>query len=330
MKEMRIGVISFEHMHAVSYTRELLSLDGVRLIGIADDDEYRGTSMASRFKTTYYPSYLTLLDQKLDGVIICTNNRMHAAVSIEAAKRGIHILVEKPFATTLEDAVAMVESSREHGVQIMNAFPMRFNPSVVEAKKKLDAGAIGDILAISSINHGKIPDGWFIDPSLSGGGAVMDHTVHLGDLIRWFTKSEITNVYCESGSLLHDKGIDDTGLVMVELNNGVFASIDCSWAHHDNYPIWAQVDMEIIGTKGTMELKAFAQVIHLDDQTHGSFEDIAWSETGDEGLIREFIETCRTGKPPLVSGLDGLRALEIALAAYQSSETHQVVPIIRK
>lgn len=327
MKELRIGVVSFEHMHAQSYTQELVKYAEVTLVGIADENEKRGREMAATFKTNYYQGYESLLEQQLDGVVICTNNRDHAKVSIAAAKKGIHILVEKPFATTIADAHAMLEAAREANVQIMNAFPMRFNPNVIAAKKKIDAGLIGEVLTITSINHGKIPGGWFIDPALSGGGAVMDHTVHLGDLIRWFTGSEIKSVFCESGELLHHKGIDDTGLVMIELNNGVSATIDCSWAHHTNYPIWAQVDMQIIGTKGVIELKAFAQVLHLDDQTNQRFEDIGWNETGDEGLIKEFVQVCATGRTPLVTGLDGLRALEIALASYESSRTNEAVSL---
>lgn len=327
MKELRIGVVSFEHMHAQSYTQELVKYPEVTLVGIADENEKRGREMAATFKTNYYQRYESLLEQQLDGVVICTNNRDHAKVSIAAAKKGIHILVEKPFATTIADAHAMLEAAREANVQIMNAFPMRFNPNVIAAKKKIDAGLIGEVLTITSINHGKIPGGWFIDPALSGGGAVMDHTVHLGDLIRWFTGSEIKSVFCESGELLHHKGIDDTGLVMIELNNGVSATIDCSWAHHTNYPIWAQVDMQIIGTKGVIELKAFAQVLHLDDQANQRFEDIGWNEGGDEGLIKEFVQVCATGRTPLVTGLDGLRALEIALASYESSRTNEVVSL---
>ena len=323
MKELRIGVVSFEHMHAQSYTQELVKYSEVTLVGIADENEKRGREMAATFKTNYYQRYESLLEQQLDGVVICTNNRDHAKVSIAAAKKGIHILVEKPFATTIADAHAMLEAAREANVQIMNAFPMRFNPNVIAAKKKIDAGLIGQVLTITSINHGKIPGGWFIDPALSGGGAVMDHTVHLGDLIRWFTGSEIKSVFCESGELLHHKGIDDTGLVMIELNNGVFATIDCSWAHHTNYPIWAQLDMQIIGTKGVIELKAFAQVQHLDDQANQRFEDIGWNE----GLIKEFVQVCATGRTPLVTGLDGLRALEIALASYESSRTNEVVSL---
>lgn len=327
MKKIRIGVVSFEHMHAMSYTQQLLQDPDVLIVGIADDDVYRGTQMASLFKTSYYPSYETLLNEDLDGVIVCTNNRDHAKVSIAAAKRGIHILVEKPFATTIDDAKQMIAAAKEHGVKIMNAFPMRYNPNVVAAKKIIDEGRIGDVLSITGINHGKIPGGWFLNKELAGGGAVMDHTVHLGDLIRWFTSSEVKDVYCEQGALLHNKGIDDTGLVMITMENGVFASIDCSWAHHTNYPIWAQVDMAIVGTMGVIDLKAFNQVIHLDDQKHQRFEDIGFSETGDEGLIREFIGVCSEDREPLVSGVDGLRALEIALAAYESSERMDTVSV---
>lgn len=323
MKKIRIGVLSFEHMHANSYTRELCKDPQVQLVGIADDDQYRGSAMAARFQTTYYADYRQLLEQKLDGVIVCSNNSLHAKLSCDAMRSGAHVLVEKPFATTIEEANEMIEQAKKHKVQIMNAFPMRYNPNVVKAKEIIDSGAIGEILCITGINHGKIPSGWFIDPALAGGGAVMDHTVHIADLLRWFTGSEYTHVFCESGDLLHNRNIDDTGLIMVELENGVFASIDCSWAHHTNYPIWAQVDMEIIGTKGSLDLKAFSQVIHLDDQTNNMFQDIGWNETGDEGLIREFVEVCKTGREPSITGEDGLRSLEVALSAYKSTRSHQ-------
>ncbi len=327
MKKIRIGVISFEHMHALSYTTALTQLDNVELVGIADQDEFRGTSMSHRFNTQYYSDYEALLDQGLDGVIICTNNSLHCQISIDAAQKGVHILVEKPFAITLEQAYAMLEAADRNNIRIMNAFPVRFNHNVIAAKKIVDSGDIGQILSITGINHGKIPSGWFVDPTLSGGGGVMDHTVHLADLIRWFVGSEYKSVFCESGDLLHNKNIDDTGLIMVEMENGAFASIDCSWAHHKNYPVWPQVDMEIIGTKGTLEVKAFAQVNHIVDGANNSIEDRIWNDGGDEGLIQEFIEVCRTGKEPSASGLDGTKALEVTVAAYRSAVSHQPVAI---
>ncbi|CUX38444.1 Inositol 2-dehydrogenase [Clostridium sp. C105KSO15] len=322
MKNVKIGVISFEHMHAVSYTKALLELPGVELLGIADEDEFRGTRMAYEFKTRYFKDYHDLLNEAVDGVIICTNNKMHCQVSVDAALKGKHIMVEKPFALTAAEARQMIRAADEAGVRIMNAFPMRFNPNIVAAREMVEQGEIGDILSITGINHGKIPSGWFLNKELSGGGGVMDHTVHLADLIRWFTNSEYRSVYCESGDLIHNKQIDDCGIVMAEMESGAFVTIDCSWAHHKNYPIWPQVDMEIIGTKGVLEVKAFGQVNHIVDEVNGIIEDVIWNEGGDEGLVREFVEVCRTGKEPLASGRDGARALEVAVAAYQSTDSH--------
>ena len=326
-KKIKIGVISFEHMHALSYTQELLKIPNVELVGIADFDEFRGTQMAYRFHTRYFEDYHQLLDTDIDGVIICTCNRLHCEVSVGAAKRGKHILVEKPFALNPQQAEEMLRAAWDNGVQIMNAFPMRFNPNVIEAKRMVDEGKVGKILSITGINHGKIPSGWFIDPEQSGGGGVMDHTVHLADLIRWFTGSEYTNVYCESGNLIHNKNIDDCGIVTMDLENGAFATIDCSWAHHKNYPIWPQVDMEIIGTKGTLELRAFGQINRLYDLKGNTIEDIVWNGDGDAGLVRQFVEVCRTGKKPNASGADGARALEVAVAAYRSTASHKKIQV---
>lgn len=328
MKNTRIGVVSFEHMHAHSYSIALKKIEGVELVGVSDEDEFRGTRMAAEFDTKYYRNYKDLLDEGLDGVIVCTCNAKHCEVSVEALKRGIHVLVEKPFAMNEKEAKLMLDTAEENNRIIMNAFPLRFNPNIIEAKRIVDSGEIGEILCITGINHGKIPSGWFLDKALSGGGGVMDHTVHLADLIRWFTNSEYTSAYCECGNLLHNKGIEDTGLVMARLESGAFATIDCSWAHHKNYPIWPQVDMEIIGTKGTLDIRAFAQVNHVVDPLGNKIEDIVWNEDGDTGLVSEFVNVCRTGKQPLASGLDGARALEVAIAAYKSSEEHRPVDII--
>lgn len=321
MKNCKVGIISFEHMHALSYTKALKSIKDIELAGIADTDTFRGTEMAARFDTKYFNDYRTLLNTDLDGVIVCTCNKLHTSVVIDAANAGKHILVEKPFAVSAADSTAMLDACKKNQVKIMTAFPLRFNQAVINAKKAVDSGEIGDILCITGINHGKIPSGWFLNKDLAGGGAVMDHTVHVADLMRWFTGSEVKSVYAESGELIHNKGIDDCGILNVEFENGVFATIDTSWAHHKSYTIWPEVYMEIIGTKGVLVVDAFKQNerVFLEDQ----IVDDVWGSNGDFGLVLEFTEVLKTGRNPSVTGLDGARATDIALAAYCSSSSHR-------
>lgn len=330
MKKIKVGIISFEHMHALSYAKALFRTEGVEIAGIADSDMFRGTEMASRFKTTYYQDYRDLLEKDIDGVVICTCNKLHATTVIDAARKHKHILVEKPFATTVQEARSMLQECSRNKVKIMTAFPLRFNQAVIEAKKEVDRGDIGDILCITGINHGKIPSGWFLEKEKSGGGAVIDHTVHVADLMRWFTGSEVKTVYAESGSLIHNKDIDDCGILNVEFENGVFATIDTSWAHHKNYPIWPEVYMEIIGTKGVLKVDAFSQVERIYSQASGEINDDVWGSDGDEGLMREFVEVLKTGKEPAVTGLDGAEVMKIALAAYASSQSHKVEKVIQE
>jgi predicted dehydrogenase len=327
MKNIKIGVISFEHMHALSYTSALKDIEGVELIGIADSDSYRGTEMAAKFDTKYYKDYKEMLKTDVDGVIVCTNNMLHAQVVVGAANAQKDILVEKPFSVNYESAEIMLNACKKNDVNIMTAFPLRFNQAVINGKKAIDNGEIGKILSITGINHGKIPSGWFLDKNLSGGGCVMDHTVHIADLMRWFTQSEVKSVYAESGALIHNKGIDDCGILNVEFENGVFATIDTSWAHHDNYRIWPEIYMEIVGTEGVITIDAFKQSEEV--YSKDSIYDDPWGSDGDADLIREFVDVIRERRKPLVTGLDGARAMEIALAAYKSSDSHKVEAVRR-
>lgn len=328
MKHIKVGIISFEHMHAMSYTSALLKIPGMELAGIADSDISRGKEMASRFGTTFYSDYKELLATDINGVIICTCNKLHASVTVDAAKAGKHILVEKPFAISYEGAEMMLDACRENNVRVMTAFPLRFNQAVINAKKSVENGDIGRILCVTGINHGKMPSGWFVDKELAGGGAVMDHTVHIADLMRWFTGSEAKTVYAESGPLIHNDDIDDCGILSIEFENGVFGTIDTSWAHHKSYTIWPEVCMEIIGTDGVIVLDAFKQVQRV--YTEKEIYDDEWGSDGDEGLVREFAEVLKTDRNPIVTGIDGSRAMEIALAAYKSSESHKTEKVIRK
>ena len=322
-------MISFEHMHGVSYANALLQIPNTELVGIYDADAEKGQKLAKQFNTKFFSDYETLLNESLDGVIICTNNKDHEKMVIAASEHGIPSLVEKPFAINIEAGINMLESAKKNDVFIMNALPMRFNPSIIKGKEVIESGTIGDIISIVSINHGKIPDGWFLDTEKSGGGAMIDHTVHLADIIRWYTGSEFKNVYCESGELLHNKGVEDAGIVFTELENGVLATIDFSWAHHKNYPIWPQVDLEIIGTKGVLNVKGFAQVHHIVDANQNLIHDKRFGASGDEGLVQEFIKAIKNKTPMSPTGLDGIRSTELAIAAYESSNNKCVVEVSR-
>ena len=322
---LQIGILSFAHMHAASYAAALAAHPGATLVGVADPDAARGREMASRFGTAFFASDAALLEQPLDGAIVTSENVHHRALVEKAVAAGVKaILCEKPLANTLEDAQAMVALCADKGVRLATAFPCRYAPAFGRLRARVQAGAIGEVLAIRGTNRGSMPGGWFTDRALSGGGAVIDHTVHVADLNRVLLGREATEVQAEIGSGFYHQEWDDTGFLTIRYGDGVFATLDTSWSRPNTYPTWGDVTMQVVGTGGILDMDMFAQnLVHYDDAAGR----VGWSNWGsgmDAGLVADFLRLCAgEAAPDLATGEDGLRALTVALAAYRSAETGQ-------
>ncbi len=312
-------------MHAASYASALAASPDATLVGIADPDPARGRAMAARYGGAYFDSEAALLGQKLDGVIVTSENIHHRPLVEQAVAAGVKaILCEKPLATTLEDARAMVTLCMSSGVRLATAFPCRYAPAFQRLRERVQAGAIGEILAIRGTNRGSMPGGWFTDRALSGGGAVIDHTVHVADLNRVLLGREATAVQAEIGSGFYHQEWDDTGFLTIKYDGGVFATLDTSWSRPKTYPTWGDVTMQVIGTGGVLNMDMFAQnLVHYDDNA-GRIGWAHWSSGMDAGLVADFLRLAAgEDAPALATGEDGLRALSVALAAYRSAETGQ-------
>ncbi len=326
---LKIGFFSFAHMHAQSYAQALRDAPGAVLAGIADPEAERGQAMAAQFETTYYASEAALLDQNLDGVIVTSENVHHRRLVELAAGAGVKaVLCEKPLATTLEEARAMIAACAAAGVSLATAFPCRYSPAFRRLRQQVQGGTLGEVLAIRGTNHGLMPGGWFVDTSLSGGGAVIDHTVHVADLNRLLLGREAAEVYAEIGSGFYHQPWDDTGFLTIGYEGGVFATLDTSWSRPKAYPAWGDVTLQVVGTGGVLDLDMFAQnLIHYDDRGgHVSWNH--WGSGTDAGLIADFLRLAAgDAAPDLATGEDGLRALAVALAAYRSAASGKPVAV---
>lgn len=320
---MKVGIISFAHGHAHAYASSLVGINDVTIVGITDDNEERGREAANQYKTTYYNSYKDLLNQGLDAVIVTSENAHHKEHAIAAAQAGAAVLCEKPIAHTVKDAEELIATCEEAGVLLQTAFPVRFNEAIKRAKARIDAGEFGDIIAVKGTNRGKNPGGWFNDKQLAGGGAVIDHTVHVVDIMRWVLKEEVQDVYSEIDQHFSTNDIDDTGVLSFTFESGVFATLDCSWSRNANFPTWGDVTLEFIGTEGTLKVDAQAQ--KLDLFHNGGLKYDFWGDNMDDSLVRDFIESVREKRQPSVTGTDGLRALEVAIGAYASAAKGEVI-----
>jgi predicted dehydrogenase len=330
---LRIGLLSVAHLHADAYVETLRRSPGVELIGIADDDIARARQFAAQYHTLAFASTAALLAEQPDGVIVCSENAHHAPLVLAAAEAGVHILCEKPLATTEADARAMIAACARAGVHLMTAFPMRFSPPVLEVKSLIDAGGLGVIYGVNGTNQGECPKhhrAWFVDPELAGGGAVMDHTVHLADLLRWMVKSEVVEVYARTNHILYAEEAPDVetgGLLMLTFANGTFASIDCSWNKPPYYPTWGGLAMDFVAEKGYISLDAFKQHMPVYRHDLGRAAWAFWGSDSDQAMVNEFAAAIREHRPPGVTGEDGLKALEVVLAAYRSAQTGRPVAL---
>jgi predicted dehydrogenase len=332
---MKIALMSFAHPHAVSYARALTRL-GVEVLASDPDHRSRpagetgGPALAAELGVPYVDSYAGLLAWRPDGVIVCSENARHRELVELAAGSGAAVLCEKPLATTLEDARAMIDACA--GVALMVAYPVRFSPAFAALTAAHAGGGLGEVKAVTGTNNGQLPAGsraWFVDQELAGGGALMDHTVHLADLLdALFDGTPAVSVYAATNRLLHAGRVDveTGGLVSVAYANGVIATLDCSWSKPESYPTWGGLTLQLVGTGGIADLDAFSHRV----EGHAASGESLWLPYGadlDELLVGEFIAAIAGGRRPQPDGEVGYRTLEIALAGYESVRSGQPVSL---
>ncbi len=320
---LRIAIMSCAHTHAIAYTALLATREGVDVV-VADPDGFGDVTAAPVVRS--YDEAWHAWPGGPDAIVVTSANAHHRDLVLEAARRGVHVLCEKPLATTVADAEAMVAACREAGVVLMTAFPVHFAPAVSALRRAIEDGSLGEVIGFTGTNTGKLPSArdWFTDVALAGGGAMVDHTVHLAQILDTIM-GQPTSVYATTNRILHahrvGDGAETGGLVMLTYPSGVVATIDCSWSLPDDAPTWGGLTLQAVGTGGQLQIDAFAQHVG------GPGTWIPCGTDSDEKLLDAFVDAVRAGETSEPSGEAGLRTVRVVAAAQESVRTGQVVEL---
>ena len=297
---LRIGVVGVGVMGS-NHARVLAGLAGVTLVGIADPDRKQAEFVAQTLGCAGVATVGELLDLGLDAITIAAPTQLHHEIALACIARGVHVLVEKPIASSVEEGNDIVAAARRAGVALMVGHVERFNPAV-EAVKEAIRGE--DILSIAITRVGPFP------PRMSNIGVVIDLAVHDIDLIRWFTDSEIIDVQPQVSSAVAER--EDIALLQFRTASGVLAHINTNWltpfkARNITIATRGKYVMGDLLTRQVTECFGF--------QPDGSYSMRHLSVGHAEPLRAEltaFIDAVRSGDRPPVTGEEGVASLEIA------------------
>jgi predicted dehydrogenase len=325
-----VAVLGCAHRpHAWSYARALAGSASTTLVGVHDPDPELGQSVAGDFGAPYVEDAEDLVaSPEVEAVVVCSPTARHRVDVELAARHGRHVLCEKPLATTVEDGEAMLVATAAAGVQLHTAFVSRMLPAVRRLKAAVDDGSLGEVVGIRAGNRGRPPlppayPQWITTPAESGGGALIDHSVHLTDLVRHVTGQEVASVAAETGSLLWSADVEDCALLSLRLSGGAVAGLDPSWSVPAGNPWDYDFFFEIVGTQGSVEVDDVSEALRLVSARSGEgLRLVGFGEDADAAMVEAFAASVRAGEvlAPCADGQDGLRALQVALAGYRSAD----------
>lgn len=334
---MRVGLVSFAHVHAAGYAGALSRLAGVEVLAADPGHATRpptesgGAALAAELGVDYVDTYDDLYAWQPDCVVVCSENVDHRADVLRAAAAGVHVLCEKPLATSSADAAAMVAACEEAGVFLMVAHPVRFSPAFAALMASFAAGDLGQVRAVSGTNNGRVPAdrAWFTDPARSGGGALTDHVVHIADLLdALFRGSRVVSVFAAANSVLHpDRAVETAGLVSLRYENGATAVIDCSWSRPAHYPTWGGLTLNLVTDAGLVDLDLFGQRVGGFSESSRNALWLGYGTDLDRLLLDDFVAAVRAGVPVQPDGQVGYRTVKVVEAAYESVRLGQRVDL---
>ena len=300
-RSLRVGVVGVGVMGS-NHARVFAGLPGVELVGVADPDSKQADFVAKTLGCAAVATVDELLDLKLDAVTIAGPTHLHRDIALACIERGVHVLVEKPIASSVEEGNEIIAAARRAKVTLMVGHVERFNPAV-EAIKEAIRGE--DILSIAITRVGPFP------PRMSNVGVVIDLAVHDIDLIRWFTDSDIVDVQPQVSSAVAER--EDIALLQFRPASGVLAHINTNWLT----PFKAR--NVIVATRGKYvqaDLLTRQVTECFGFQPDGSYSMRHLSVGHAEPLRAEllaFMSAVRSGEPPAVTGEQGVASLAIAI-----------------
>ena len=310
---IRVGFLGVAHMHAWSYVSSLQNCGDARVTAVWDEETKRKDTFALENGLQQAESIEDLLERS-DAVIITSANKAHAELVEHGAKTGKPILCEKPLVTSEAEAKRMSDAVRGKS-RLMTAFPCRFSPGYIRLKERVRAGDVGTVRAICATNRGKCPFDWFVDVEQSGGGAMIDHTVHVADLLRDLLGEEPAEVHAQIGNNMYAQDWEDSAMLTLQYPSGVFATLDSSWSRPQNFKTWGDVTMNVVGDKGVIELNMFGQETEVWNAALGVS---GYGSNIDHGLVSEWISSIEEDREPSITLEDGLAASRVAMRAYAS------------
>jgi predicted dehydrogenase len=323
---VRVGILTAAHVHTGSYVHCLKANPDSGLVGLWDDDLERGKPYAEKNDIPFFEDIDLLLGQ-VDAVVVTSENLRHGELVLKAAAKGKHVLCEKPLAASEEEAETISQAIKASGVKLSTAFPCRYSPAFTKLVDRVKAGEIGAIKAICATNRGSCPGGWFIEPSKSGGGAMIDHVVHVTDLLRVLLGEEPSRVQAQIGSNVYGKEWDDTAMVTIEFPSGIFATLDSSWSRPAGYKTWGDVTMNVVGELGVIEMDMFGPAVDVYSNDGKSHVAAGYASDMDALMIGDFVRSVLEDREPPIGLEDGLQAARVAIKGYESARIGEPVAI---
>jgi predicted dehydrogenase len=311
---LKIGVVGVGVMGS-NHARVLSEMSNVRLAGIADPDRKQRDFVARTLGCEAFGDLDSLLKCGLDAVTIAAPTHLHHELALECISRGIHLLVEKPIAPTVEEGRAIVAAARRAGVTLMVGHVERFNPAVESIKRAIKDE---DILSIAITRVGPFP------PRMSNVGVVIDLAVHDIDLIRWFTDSEIAEIQPQLSSAIAER--EDIALLQFRTASGVLAHINTNWltpfkartihvATRDKYLIGDLLTLQVTECFGFQPDGSYS-MRHL---------SVGYAEPLRSELLA-FVNAIRNRRTPAVTGEEGVASLEVAIRCLDARAASAAVP----
>jgi UDP-N-acetylglucosamine 3-dehydrogenase len=290
-----------------NHARIYSQLDEVKLVGVADSDAALVESIAHSYNSTPYVNYQQLLQEKLDAVSIVVPTTLHKEAALAAIEQGSNILVEKPIADTMANARDIIIAARKRGTRLMVGHIERFNPAIIKLKQIISDGLLGDIISISARRVGPY------NPRIRDVGIILDLGTHDIDIMSYLSGDKVKQVYASAGSVVHSH--EDHAIITLNFTGGVSGMIETNWLTPHRVRT-----LTVIGSQGIAEVDYIQSTLRIFDSEWSREAKINRQEPLKLEL-EHFIECVRQDKPPLVSGDDGVHALNVALAAIESSRT---------